>query len=500
MASIRILDSLSAEIVSAHAESGSGFGKYLKGGPADLLARADVTAQFRKELQVVDPGDRGFTLAFSRDVPLGTDTVSLTVSASSSGVIGVYNRAGMRLFEDDFVGAPLEVPAGRAYVAFAFRPTLGVDLTSQAGSLSFGIDAGSDAEFRCYRPFDLTGAPVTLADACRQLLETFAIPNTIDDLRSMQALPVGTIASVSGHGHLEIGCAVDVAAAFNPLASVDTIAKLGTLTVGGAASASVGFRARLSGGFQVRVQKIDESKVRLGYHTVAASELELSLDAAAGPGISLGDKELLKMLFSGPGRPSATAEENLVAAGISAAQLDRITAAMKAGMSRKLSLEVSAGFSSMRQDEAAFLYEIDLAGIDAIGAGAVDKALGGDLVDLNLLEPELPAHGISVLQSRTEHLRTKQVRWRVNLIGLVNILSLSDLARSGSVFHDEESGELVITDKVTSERVGAITESKQIRKLLYESVMLTATYKAGGLDPNTSLHAAQSFLDRKSVV
>ena len=149
MASIRILDSLSAEIISAHPNVGSGFGKYLKGGPAELLARADVTAQFRKELRLMDPGDRGFTLAFSTDVPLGTDRVSLTVSASSSAVIGVYNRAGMPLFEDDFVGPPIEVPAGRAYVAFAIRPTLGAGLKSQAGSLSFGIDAGTDAEFRC---------------------------------------------------------------------------------------------------------------------------------------------------------------------------------------------------------------------------------------------------------------------------------------------------------------------------------------------------------------
>lgn len=500
MASIKILDSVSAEIFTAHPKVSSGLGKYLKGAPAELLAGADFTRQFRRELQSVSPGDSGFALAFSTDVPIGGDQVSLTVSAGSSALIGVYNRTGMPLFENTFVGAPVEVPEGRAYVAFAFRPRLDVGLEAVAGNLSFGFDAGTDAEFRCDRPFDLTGAPVTLEDACRQLLETFVIPNTVDDLKSMLALPVGTIASVSGHGRLQIGCAVDFAAAFNPLASVDTIAKLGALSVGPAASASVGFRAEVSGGFQVRVQTLDAAKVRLSYHKVAASELELSVDAAAGPSVTLGDRELLKMLFSGPGGPSATTEEDLIAAGVSAAQLDSISSAMRAGMSRKLSLEVSAGFSSMRQDEAAFLYEIDLAGIDAIGASVVDKALGGDLVDLNLLEPELPAHGISVLQSRTQALRTKQVKWRVNLVGIVNILSLTELARTGSVFHDEESGELVITDAVTSERVGAITESKQIRKLLYESVMLTATYRAGGLDPNTSLNAAQSFfhLDRSA--
>jgi hypothetical protein len=48
-------------------------------------------------------------------------------------------------------------------------------------------------------------------------------------------------------------------------------------------------------------------------------------------------------------------------------------------------------------------------------------------------------------------------------------------------------------DKVTSDRVGAIVEPKQLRRLLYESAVMTLTYKASGLGVNTDLDAAQSF-------
>ena len=500
MRSISITDSLSVELLSAQPKDTSGFGKYLQGKLTQLLADKDLTSLLPSRLDAIDAGERGFKLRFAQDVPIGADAVALRVSADSAATLGVYGRPGMSLFEDAFIGPPVQVAAGQAYISLAIHPTLTVGLKSSVGSLAFGFEGGTDAEFRYYRPFETGLATVTLGAACREMLETFAIPNTTEDLKTMLAQPTGTMASASGHGRLQIGCTVDVAAAFNPLASVDTVAPLGSLSVARKASARVGVQANVSGDFQIRVQTMGKGKVRLSYHKVAARELDCSLEATAGPGVTLGDKDLLNMIFSGPGRTSGTTEGDLTAAGISQSQLKNITAAMRAGISRRLSLELSAAFSSLEQNEAAFCYEIDFEHLDAAGAAAVDEALAGNLRSLNGLEPDLPAHGIRVLQSRTEKLQQKEVKWRLNLIGLVNILSLTELARTGTVFHDEESGELIVTDKVTSDRLGATTKGRALRKMLFESVMLTATYKAGGIDPNTSLRAAQTFftMDRSA--
>jgi hypothetical protein len=98
-----------------------------------------------------------------------------------------------------------------------------------------------------------------------------------------------------------------------------------------------------------------------------------------------------------------------------------------------------------------------------------------------------------VIETRTGNLRQKRVRWRINLLGIVNVLSLTELVRQGTVIHDPESGELMIADEVTSKRIGALSESKSIRKAIFECAMLSSTYKASGVDVNSDLKASQSF-------
>jgi hypothetical protein len=492
MAAISIRDMLGVEIVSANPNITSGFGKYLKGKPAQFLAAADVAHQLNTDLRVATPGEAGCRLTLSENVPLQSNGTTLTIDVATSAILGVYNRPDMQLLENTFLGKPLTVAMGQAFVAFSIRPTLAVGVNGRVGDLSFGMSAGSESEWRCYRPFDTTSS-LRLGDAAKQLLEHFVVPNEVSDLREMRQLPTGTLACISGHGQLRIAASANVVAAFNPLASVDTLPKLGKLQVSGAASASVGVAATLTGEYQIRVQKVGDATVRLGFHTLKGREVEVTLTGKAGPSVSLGDKDLLAMLFKGPGGISVNNREDLVQGGITSEQLDRVVTAMKDGLSRKLEVAIGARLASLRQDEAAFLYDIDLGTLDEVGAAAVEQALSGNLAVLNAVEPQLPAHGITLLQSQTDALRKKSVQWRINLLGVINLLSLSELVRSGTVFRDEESGELLITDKVTSDRVGAAIGPKQIRKLLYESTMMTLTYKAVGLDVNSNLEASQSF-------
>ena len=66
MSTIRIVDSVQGEIISANPIVTSGFGKYLKGLPAQLLAGTDFVGQLRQSLTLVQPGQSGFRLAFER--------------------------------------------------------------------------------------------------------------------------------------------------------------------------------------------------------------------------------------------------------------------------------------------------------------------------------------------------------------------------------------------------------------------------------------------------
>lgn len=493
MPAISIRDGLNAEIVSANPHVSQGLGKYLKGQSAALLAGTDVVGQLRTPLHLANAGESGLGLSWSGDVSLGESGAALTIESGAKAAIGVLNKRNMEVFASTFVGEPVTVGAGRALVSFSFRPSLVVGLKKQVGALSFGFSAGGAIDIAYFHPFDLTGPDLPLADASRTVLERFVVPNATDDLRAMRTLPDGAIAAVSGHGELRIAASVDVAAAFNPLASVDGIPRLGTLAVSSAATARVGVNAMVAGDFQIRVQKMAGAVLRLSYHKVAGREVEVSVSGAAGLGVNLGERDLLGMLFNGPGGLPGSSREDLVQGGISKAQLDRVEKAMTAGLSRRIELAIAASFSSAAVDEAAFLYEIDLDALDHEGADAVDSALSGDLSLINGIEEREAEHGIRVLRSRTRSIRTKRLTWRINLVGIVNVLKMSELVQSGSVAHDEESGEVVIVDKITKDRVGAMTTNRQIRKLLYESTMMSLTFRAIGLDATSELDIAQSF-------
>ena len=499
MASIKLTDSLSAEILTANPQATSGFAKYLKGPAAHLVAGTDFANQFRRELALVSPGDGGFKLAWAGDVPIGDGGTALKVSANAAALISVFNRPNMELAEDPTGGGPLKVKSGQAFLAFAFKPAVTAKTSSTRGQLSFGFDAGAEAQWRFFQPFPLTGDARTLGSALQELLETSVFPDTVDDLRALGTLPPGSMSSMSGHGHLQVRVSMDVATALNPLASLNTLGKVGKVTVSAGASAKVGVSAKVFGDFEVRAQTVTNGKVRVSYHRLSGREMSVTLEATAGPGVSIGDRDLLQMLF---GRPQGTGniEEELVAAGLTTPQLEKIKKALKAGLSRKLEVAVSAGFTSLQQNEAAFCYDLDLAALDAAGEAAVNKALSGDLSELTLLVPAGAGHGVTLVRSRTQELWKRTVRWRLNLLGLVNVLSVTELVAKGTVLHDEESGEVVITDEASKNSVNATIKGKDLRRLLYQSLMLTVTYKAGLMDQSTALKAAQSYFKIESEV
>jgi len=494
MAVITIKDSTQVEILSANPHVKSGFGRYLPKAGAQFLASADFVLQFRRDLGQVDNGDRGLALGAAHDFAVNTGGALLNVKPGLRTNIGVFNRTGMPLFDKTFVGPEEKVPAGTAYVSFTLMPTVGVATGASVGQLGFGVKFGAEVEIRCFRPFDLTGPALTLGDACKAVLENFTLPADVDDLAELAASPAGTTASVRAQGQLEVAVTAQLAPSFNPLASTAPIPMVGKVELTTGASISVGVKAAIFGEFQIRARAIGGNRVRLSYHKMAGRQVDIDLAGSAGLGVTVMGRDLLAMMFGGDTTINDATPEQLAKAGITKDQLDRIVEVLNSGLSRKISVELAASFSQLRQNDVAFLYEIDLAALDDVGKQALNKALRGNLTDLNLLEGQPAGHGITVLQSRFDTLRKKTIRWRINLIGIVNVLHMSALARNSSVVHDEVTGDVTMVDRVTVERLGAVTNNRRLRRMLYETGLLSVSYKASGLDINTDMKAAQSFV------
>src|SRR5262245_52318022 len=126
---ITIRDGLNTDIVSANPHLSTGLGKYLTGQGAALLAGTDVVHQLRAPLQLANVGESGLGLSWTGDVALGESGASLAIEAGAKAVVGVLNRTGMQVFGTTFVGEPMKVPTGGAFVSFSLRPSLAVGLT-----------------------------------------------------------------------------------------------------------------------------------------------------------------------------------------------------------------------------------------------------------------------------------------------------------------------------------------------------------------------------------
>jgi hypothetical protein len=149
---------------------------------------------------------------------------------------------------------------------------------------------------------------------------------------------------------------------------------------------------------------------------------------------------------------------------------------------------IDAVLSTASDNQAAFQYELDLDSLDAASLDAVNRALRGDLSGLTVLETRTAAGaaiapGVKLLDSLLVRARTSGISLKVNLLGIVNLLSLSELISKCEILFEPASGDLTIKETAQSERLSAITDQllrqEALRKALFESVLVTTTYRAG---------------------
>jgi hypothetical protein len=90
--------------------------------------------------------------------------------------------------------------------------------------------------------------------------------------------------------------------------------------------------------------------------------------------------------------------------------------------------------------------------------------------------------GIAPVQSVWERTHSNRIRLEVNLLGILNIGTISTLTTSGAVLVEPATGALVITDKVTAERIRSTAvnfgaDTQKLRHAMAESFLLTVTYQ-----------------------
>jgi hypothetical protein len=419
------------------------------------------------------------TLSFQKPVGLGEGGAQLIIGAEAGGVFQVISPTLSRtaLFPEDDYGEAIEIPPGMCYVALGFEATVNAGVHQTSGSLSFGLDASSDLRLDSYRLFSAGPDAVTIAEALRRSISEFVIPGDADDLK---ALPAGVIVAVTGRGSLKFSGSANLLAIANPLATLAAPGPVPALAVNATGSVIVGASWEISAEYQVRAQKLETGRIRLGWYRKRDSEFTVTATTRAGISTGTRQTDLFPAVIAAISSTAKADLEALVNAGLSTGQLASIEGVMKAAAARNLELAVSAEFGSLAENEAAFLYEVDPAALDAAGEKALGTALAGDLGPLS--GSGTPPVGVTEVRSILSKTRDSQVVLKVNLLGIFNYASVSKLALEGIVTFAPSTGELVIADEATASRIQTLAlnfgaDEDKLRHVMAESFLLTAAYR-----------------------
>jgi hypothetical protein len=323
-----------------------------------------------------------------------------------------------------------------------------------------------------------------------------AIPANALDLASMQE---GDIASLAGEGSLRFSAKFDVAQTFNPTASVNLpLKQLGQIRLETGASLTIGAGLSFQGAYQARFQKLAGNIVRLGYYRSSQTTAQLAVDVSISASVTAGKRELLTSIMDLLGSPKPDTKE-LVDAGLSDAQIDRLKDAVKASLDRSIAVSLSGAFTSSTQNSRMFEFEFDLDILGADGIDALNAAIRGDLTAIT--GDSLP-HGVRMLASGIEEIRKKKVVWKLNFLGIFNTLSITELILKGNVLFNAETGELTVTDSVTARKVRVEArpleaDTKKLHKMLMQSLVFTAAYRASGTQAlNAKFGASMSYFEQ----
>ncbi|MDT7603381.1 MAG: hypothetical protein QOF61_1378 [Acidobacteriota bacterium] len=424
-------------------------------------------------------------LTFEQPIGVGINQVEMTVKAEGSARFALIGAKDKQLFDPDVFGNVIPVAPDQIYVSLGVAATLATNLSGALRDLGFGFNAGAQASLSIYKPFNKTGGDggtfPPFVQALQETVKDFTILGDIEDLAGMSE---GLVATVEGSGSLKFSGSAELLSVVNPLATIDPPGP-GALNVVSGGSIKVGASFELSGAYQLRAQKLDKRRVRLGFYKKRGSDFNLSVSAHAGVSASVGSFDPLGQLLKAVSKDPEVDKQQLTAGGLSEAQIAQINDVVKAAISRKLELALTFELSASNSADAAFDYEIDLGKLKQDGRQAIHQALDGDLSALVQDESALPT-GITLKRSiLTETKKTKHT-FKLNLLGIYNAISVSTLILKGRVMHVPETGEIVITDTATASRIAASTSNfaadhAKLRQVLAESVLITAAYQCSNV-------------------
>jgi hypothetical protein len=403
-------------------------------------------------------------------IPLEGNTVDIKANVNS--VLSVARAADSPLFgKDDY--DPVVITNRDCWVGFELDALLDSSISVPLPH-GFGLnfEASTTSAFSTYVLIPDAAAPnTTLGQALAAALNAFEIIATPVD--ALNIAP-GIICASDLSGTLTVGGSWSLPLSVNQLSLASANLPFNSkISVEPAVKLKVGGNIALTGEFSVRLRRAAAGVIRVGVYKKQGTTLSASFTASAGLGANVGSTDLISAFFSAvlPGVDTS---------GLSKDDVATFKQVLKDSLDHSLSISLNAACSAAHSDEAAMVFEVDsTAGDPTSTRQALAKALAGDWTNLAALP------NVKAIRNVVTETIEKKFSVNVNLLGLYNYRSVDDFLLSMKVVKNEEDGSVVITDTGTAKRITTASaplaaKPDQLRLVLFESFLATATYKALG--------------------
>jgi hypothetical protein len=474
---IQIVDGFGLDLQAA-LNPNSAFSKYFQQLPSLSVIQQNLASLQDVSLVAFPLKSTQIGIAFNQPTAITKTSPQFAGGAAISGTLLVVTTG--KLFDPDPFENPIEVPSGHAYMGLGLQVSISPGIKLPSGDVVYGFAVGSQVCFTHYKCFETTTTTPTFRAALEASLQDYVIPLGADDL---DALDVGDIATVQGTGSLQFSGTVNLLTSVNPLASLSSPALPGIQVTAGAAI-DIGASYTIEGDFQVRIQKVDDSTVRIGFYRKRGSDFTVQVSPSIGVSAGTTNVDFISTVLKAISPSPLPSADQFEEEGLTKDKQETIAKALNAAVQRQLELAVEADLQALSSDEAAFLYEISLRDLGPDGRAAIQDALRLNLSTLLGPEGSLP-RGISEIESLLTTTRTRGHSFKVNILGIYNYASINDLTLKGTTLTDPVSGTVLMTDEANATRVtGAVNylaDPDKLRNLLAQSFLITAAYRCSGL-------------------
>ncbi|HEY4379431.1 MAG TPA: hypothetical protein VGN01_03735 [Acidobacteriaceae bacterium] len=421
---------------------------------------------------------------FSSPSLLSSDVASLTAGAGMNCSLSVKKSADQLLFDDDGFSPVIPIAANQAWLGVEVDLSATGSVAASANGVGVSLEADGQITCATYTLFSPAAPPLPLLlDACGIAFSNFSLATNAAAIRQQ---PPNTVNETEVSGSVTVAASFDQPFAMNALASANLPFNM-SASIQPSVTLSLGTSLEVSGDFVVRCYKISNDVVRMGVYKRHGSTLTVSLTAGATIEGKVGKDDILNALLK-----AALPKVDVAAAGLSAETTATLNGVVREGLSRSLSANFNAACSAAFTHEAALLYDVELdEGNAATTDAALASALHGNWTALEALPNARRIRNIAVETVEKKRSLT------VNLFGFYSATSTTDYLKTSTVLIDE-SGEIVITDKIDATRVSASTspyaaDRDKLRQALMEDFLCTATYAVVSGKLNLDLAVVQSY-------